>query len=75
MMNQFQSEHLAAQHRQQLESEADSARLAQEAATDAPDTTHSILDVLGSRVLAVGRFLAAPVLRRRTQPGDAPISL
>jgi hypothetical protein len=75
MMNQFQSEHLAAQHRQQLESEADSARLAQEAVIDAPDTTHGILDALGSRVLAVGRFLAAPVLRRRTRPENAPISM
>jgi len=83
MMNHFQSDRLAAQHRQQLELEANRARLAQEAVadaaqeaiTDATGTTHSILYVLGSRALAVGRLLAAPVSRRRARPRNAPISM
>lgn len=73
MMNQFQSDRLAAQHRQQLELEAARARLAHEAADSATQSPHGVLDALGSRALAVRRLLATPVSRRLVRPGNAPV--
>jgi hypothetical protein len=73
MMNHFQSDRLAAQHRQQLELETARARLAHEAVADATDATHDLLGSLGSRALAPAHLLPALVSRRRMRPGNAPI--
>jgi hypothetical protein len=64
MMNQFQSDHLATQHRQQLQIEAEQQRLAQAAADPAspaqPAPAASLLHLLVRVLVAVHRPAVVP---------------